>query len=98
MIDDVHLPVEIVPLGKVFAEVTAAALFPPQGRPRDQSADGDEMQPPPRVRIASRRRLERRPVRNLESPDRILERLARSKQPRRAPHQVANLVRRKGPG
>ena len=37
-IHEVDLPVSIVALGKVLAEVTAAALFAPQRRARDQAA------------------------------------------------------------
>ena len=49
LVDHVNFPVYIVTLWKVLAEVTATALFTPQGRPRDQTADGDEMESPPRV-------------------------------------------------
>jgi hypothetical protein len=98
LIHDVDLPVPIIPLGKILAEVTATALFTTQGRPRDQTADGDEMESPPRVRIAARPRSKGGGVGGVESPDGIVEPLAFSKKTGRPPHEIADVIRRKGPG
>src|SRR5258708_7058450 len=49
-IGEMHLPVRVVTRGKILSVVTAAALFAPQRRTRDQSCDGEEIVTAPCVR------------------------------------------------
>ena len=52
---DVFLPVYIVAIREIRAEVAAAALLAAQRRARDQQADGDEARDAPAVAVSGRR-------------------------------------------
>src|SRR2546426_10478400 len=96
-IDDMHPPAHVIACREIIPKVPAAALLAPERGAGNQSRDGDEMNPPPPVGIGRGRSAALlRLVGLVERRDRALQILPGPEQPSRPPHELADLVGKKG--
>src|SRR5213079_3177158 len=91
-IDEVYLPVPVVPVWKILAEMPSAALLASQGGAGDQPRHGDQVQVTPRVAVGRPRVDAPAPesVDRVETRDGFLQSRAGPEQARASPHQVSN--------